>query len=137
LNDRIRRIKKGILTGGTNMNSARSSTSEDFLESDDSTQSATDDLDSTDQNNADLEAELESEHDPDMNDVTRELLSHVDGISNEVDNQNDGVRDDEISPQEYGDGRGADRGELEDLTDSETFDDVNDQPAERFSDDGA
>jgi hypothetical protein len=120
------------------MNSAhRNTLSDDFLESDDSTQSAADDLDSTDQINADLEAELEAENDPDMNDVTRELLSHTDGITNEVDNQNDGVRDDEVSPQEYGDGRGGDRGELEDLTDSEPFDGVNDQPAERFSEDGA
>jgi hypothetical protein len=119
------------------MNAKRNTSSDDFLESDDSTQSAADDLDSTDQINADLEAELEAENDPDMNDVTRELLSHTDGIANEVDNQNDGVRDDEIGPQEYGDGRGGDREELEGLTDSETFDGDNDQPAERFSDDGA
>jgi hypothetical protein len=131
-------LPKRICSGGTIMNSAhRNTLSDDFLESDDSTQSASDDLDSTDQINADLEAELESQHDPDMNDVTRELLSHTDGITNEVDNQNDGVGGDEISPQEYGDGRGTDRGELEGLTDSETFDDVNDQPAERFSEDGA
>jgi hypothetical protein len=115
----------------------RNYTSEDSLESDDSTQSASDELDSTDQINADLEAKLEAQHDPDMNDVTRELLSHTDGISNEVDNQNDGVNDDEVSSQEYGDGRGEDRGELEGLTDSELFDGVNDQPAERFSEDGA
>jgi hypothetical protein len=120
------------------MNAAhRNTTSEDNLESDDSTQSATDDLDSTDQINAGLEADLEAQHDPDMNDVTRELLSHADGISNEVDNQNDGVRDDEISPQEYGDGRERYRAELEGLTDAETFDGDNDQTAERFSDDGA
>ena len=119
------------------MNTApRNATSEDNLESDDSTQSATDDLE-TDKINADLEAELEAENDPDMNEVTRELLSHTDGISNVVDNQNDGVNDDEVSPQEYGDGRGGYRTELEGLTDSEMFDDVNDQPAERFSDDGA
>ena len=119
------------------MNAAkRNATSEDTLEGDDSTQSTANDLDSTNKINADLEAELEAEHDPDMNDVTRELLSHTDGISN-VDNQNDGVNDDEVSPQEYGDGRGGDRGKLEGLTDSETFDDANDQPAERFSDDGA
>jgi hypothetical protein len=118
------------------MNLARS-TSEDILESDDSTQSAADNLDSTDQINADLEAKLESEHDPDMNDITRELLSHTDGIANEIDNQNDGVNDDEVSPQEYGDGRGGDRGELEGLTDSETLDGANDQAAERFSEDGA
>ena len=114
----------------------RNSTSAENLESDDSTQSATDDLE-TDKINADLEAELEAENDPDMNEVTRELLSHTDGISNTVDNQNDGVNDDEVSPQEYGDGRGGYRTELEDLTDSEMFDAVNDQPAERFSDDGA
>jgi hypothetical protein len=119
------------------MIAARSTQSDSILESDDSTQSASENLDSTDQINADLEADLESEHDPDMNDVTRELLSHVDGISNEVDNQNDGVRDDEISPREYGDGRGGNRSELEGLTDSEPFDDVNDQTAERFSEDGA
>jgi hypothetical protein len=117
--------------------SQRNTTLEDDLESDDSTQSASDELNSTERINADLEAELEAGEDPDMNEVTRELLSHTDGISNEVDNQNDGVNDDEVSPQEYGDGRGNDRGELENLTDSETFDGVNDQPAERFSDDGA
>jgi hypothetical protein len=115
----------------------RNNPSEDNLESNDSTQSVSDDLDSTEKINADLEAELEAGQDPEMNEVTRELLSHTDGISNEVDNQNDGVNDDEISPQEYGDGRGADRGELEGLTDSETFDGVNDEPAERFSEDGA
>ena len=120
------------------MNAAqRNSTSAENLESDDSTQSATDDLDSTDRINADLEAELEAENDPDMNEVTRELVSHSDGISNVVDNQNDGLNDDEVSSQEYGDGRGGHDTELEGLTDSETFDGVNDQPAERFSDDGA
>ena len=119
------------------MNAAqRNGTSAENLESDNSTQSATDDLE-TDRINAELEAKLEAENDPDMNEVTRELLSHTDGISNVVDNQNDGVNDDEVGPQEYGDGRGGYRRELEGLTDSETFDGLNDQPAERFSDDGA
>jgi hypothetical protein len=130
-----------IRSGGTIMNPSQKNTpSEDGLEADDSTQSASDDLDSTEKINADLEAELEAEleaaHDPDMNGVTRELLSHTDGISNQVDNQNDGVNDDSVSTQEYGDGRGKDRGELGGLTDSELFDGVNDQPAERFSENG-
>jgi hypothetical protein len=119
------------------MNAAhRNATSEDNLEGDDSTQSAADNLDSTDQINADLEAELEAEHDPDMNEVTRDLLVHTDGIV-EVDDQNDGVSNDEVNPHEHGEGRDVYRSELEGLTDSETFDDVNDQPAERFSDDRA